>query len=277
MHRVGLAQVLGGLPRPAVEIIEALQALLPPHAATGDDSVGRGRLATLFGRDPDDPEIDATLQVLAQRALAWADGDRLYLLPSLHRVFETPLGLGQPVGDLLDDYPVSELRQLAKRLGLPGSGTKAELSAAIGAWLAEPEHVTGLLKDAPGIMESTLTEIAEGPPFLDLPLIIGRSDPVYWAIAHGLLVNAAYDVLEMPREVGLAIRGSSWRAEFHPVPPSPRLTPIDPAAVRGEAGNAASDLLDRLAAVAEECAKAPAALLRTGGVGVRELRSEEHT
>src|SRR6185295_2718638 len=43
-------------------------------------------------------------------------------------------------------------------------------------------------------------------------------------------------------------------------------------AVRGEAGNAASDLLDRLAALAEECTKAPAATLRTGGVGVRELR-----
>jgi Helicase conserved C-terminal domain len=272
MHRVGVATVVSGLPRPAIEIIEALQALLPPPAGAPDDGVDRARLAAVFGREPDDPELDATLQVLAQRALAWSDGDQVYLLPTLHRAFESPLGLGRPGAELFDVYPVTELRQLAKRLGLPGTGTKAEIGAAVAAWLAEPEHVAGLLKDAPGIMESTLTEIANGPPVLDVPLLFSGSDPVFWAVAHGLLVNSAYDLLEMPREVGLAIRGANWRAEFHAVPPSPRLTPIDPAAVRGEAGNAASDLLDRLAALVEECGKAPAAILRTGGVGVRELR-----
>lgn len=272
MHRVGLARVLQGMPQPAVEVIEALQALLPPAAATGDDGVDRTRLAEIFGREPDDPELDATLQVLAQRALAWTDGDRVFLLPALQHAFMSPLGLGQPVADLLGEFSAAELRQLVKQLRLPSAGTEAELIAAATAWLAEPEHVTGLLKDAPGIMGTTLTEIADGPPFLDIPLLIGRSDPVYWALAHGLLVNCEYDRLEMPREVGLAIRGAGWYAPFHPVPPSPRLTPIDPAAVRGEAGNAASDLLDRLAALAEECATAPAVILRTGGVGVRELR-----
>src|SRR4051794_36603462 len=270
MHRVGLTTVIQGLPQPAVEVIEALQALLP--LSKDHDGVERSRLAELFGREPDDPELDATLQVLAQRALAWADGDQVFLLPALQRLFESPLGLGRPIADLLGEFSSTELRQLVKQLGLAGNGTKAELISAAGAWLAEPEHVTGLLKDAPGIMGTTLTEIADGPPFLDIPLLVGRSDPVYWALGHGLLVNSAYDLLEMPREVGLAIRGNGWQAPFHPVPPSPRLTPIDPAAVRGEAGNAASDLLDRLAALAEECTKAPAAILRTGGVGVRELR-----
>ena len=67
MHRVGLAQVLRDLPQPAVEVIEALKALLP--ASEDRDGVERGRLADLFGRKPDDPELDATLRVLAQRAL----------------------------------------------------------------------------------------------------------------------------------------------------------------------------------------------------------------
>src|ERR1044071_7221766 len=97
MHRVGLAQVLRDLPQPAVEVIEALQALLP---LTADyDGVDRGRLAELFGREPDDPELDATLRVLAQRALAWIDGDQVFLLPALHRVFDSPLGLGRPIAD----------------------------------------------------------------------------------------------------------------------------------------------------------------------------------
>src|SRR5690349_3991995 len=99
MQHMGVAQTLGGLPLPAIQLIEALQAL-----QAGDEGADRARLAQLFGRPADDPEIDATLQVLAQRAFAWADGDRVYLLPALRRVFQCPLGLGRPVADQLAEH-----------------------------------------------------------------------------------------------------------------------------------------------------------------------------
>jgi hypothetical protein len=265
LQHIGVGQTLGGLPLPAVEVIEALQAL--EH-----DGVERARLAELFGRDADDPELDATLHVLAQRALAWADGDRVFLLPALQRVFECPLGLGAPAADLLEDSTITELRTMAQRLGLASAAVKRELIRSIAAWLAEPEHVATLLDEAPGALGKTLTELAEGPPYLKIHPFVGRSDAINWAVERGLLGETDYEHLEMPREVALAIRGPGWWAPFTPTPPSPRLTPIDPAAVRGEAGAAASDLLDRLAALIEECGKAPAAILRTGGVGVREQK-----
>ncbi len=272
-QRIGVLETLGGLPLPAVELLEGLQALTPASAEPLDrDGIDRTRLAALFGRPADDPELDAALQVLAQRALAWTFENQVFVSPALRHAFEFPFGLGQPAVHLLDEHSVTDLRRIARRLGLPGTGVKAQIAAAVAAWLSMPEHVLDLLERAPDATRKTLATLAEGPPILEIQITFGWSEPIRWAIDHGLLAERAYGVLELPREVGLAVRGPAWRAPLTPVPPSPRLTPIDPAAVRGEAGNAASDLLDRMTGLVEECAKAPASELRTGGVGARELR-----
>ncbi|WP_433051775.1 hypothetical protein [Dactylosporangium sp. CS-033363] len=74
--RTAVSEVVAGLPLPAVQVLEALTRLGPPP-------IPRTHLAEALDRAPDDTELDATLRVLSQRALAWPDGDDLWLSPGL--------------------------------------------------------------------------------------------------------------------------------------------------------------------------------------------------
>ncbi|HZN16777.1 MAG TPA: helicase C-terminal domain-containing protein [Micromonosporaceae bacterium] len=88
------------LPLPAVQVIEALQAL-------GGPSVARQRLAETLGRTADDPDLGATLDVLALRALVWPHRDDLCMAGPLWAAFRHPLGLGPPVEHLYANPAVS--------------------------------------------------------------------------------------------------------------------------------------------------------------------------
>ena len=77
------------LPLPAVQLIEAI-------AAHGGGPVARERLAALVGRRADDPDVDATLRVLAMRALVWADGDDLHMATHAARAVARPPRPGPP-------------------------------------------------------------------------------------------------------------------------------------------------------------------------------------
>ncbi|MFG2038417.1 hypothetical protein [Dactylosporangium sp. NPDC048998] len=74
--RAAVAEVVATLPLPALQVVEALARL-------GEPPFPRARLAEALGRDPDDPEFDATLRVLSQRALVWPAGDELWTLSYL--------------------------------------------------------------------------------------------------------------------------------------------------------------------------------------------------
>src|SRR6266540_2673335 len=162
-QRTAVAAIVRELPLPAAEIVEALQALLPVTE--------RNALAALLGRAADDPELDAALRVLSQRALAWpsASGTHVYLTPSLHSAFARPLGLGSPAVEALARHTVSELRKIAERLHRPAQGTKGEILADLAGWLAEPGNVTELVAEAPEDTRELLDRAAAGEPLIEIP------------------------------------------------------------------------------------------------------------
>jgi hypothetical protein len=271
VQQTAVAALTRELPLPAIEIIEALQALLPPDPRAG---VPRAALADLLGRPADDPELDAALRVLSQRALAWptAAGDRLHLTPPLHAAFARPLNLGRPAAQALEQHTVTELRKIAGRLGLPAQGTKTELLTDLATWLADRDNVTALVAEAPDDTRAMLQGAASGTPMIEIPYSTTALPPVMvWAVERGLLVRPEWDYAEVPREVGLALRGGGWHAPFTPVPPAPSLEAVD-ANVAAEAGAAATALLDLLGALLDACTAAPVAVRKAGGVGVREVR-----
>ncbi|MEH1128506.1 helicase-associated domain-containing protein [Micromonospora sp. CPCC 206061] len=254
---------IGSLPRPALQLIEAMQAFGPP-------TVGTDQLAAAVGRTPDDPEFAATLRVLSQRALMWPDGDDLRMAGPLWTAFEYPLNLGGPVKRLLEGYPVSELREVAIALGLPGGRTRQKTWTAVCAALADGERVTALVAAAPDGARELLTAVAWRGPLVAMPAYARpTTGPLAWALRHGLLISDGWQHAQMPGEVGRALRGPQWRAPFDPRPPSPRLTAAPAQAVAREAAAAASAAVEQAAAV---FGAAPVTLLKSGGVGARELR-----
>ena len=93
-----------------------------------------------------------------------------------------------------------------------------------------------------------------------------------WLLAHGLLVGIDSDTVELPREVGLLVRGDE------PLGP-PRLRP--PEATPREVGPDTADAagagqvltaLRLVETLLEAYALEPPVELRSGGLGVRELR-----
>lgn len=269
--RDSVAAALAALPRPAIQLIEVLQAF-------GGPSVRREQLAAVVGRTPQDPELDATLQVLAQRALVWPDGDDLRMAGALWSAFEHPLGLGPPAGALLNGFPSGQLNLIADALGVPRGRTRDGTMDGVCAALADGERVRALVASAPDDVRDLLMGLAQHGPVVPAPQHSARpagvtgNTAVRWAARHGLLVWDGWQHARMPGEVAMALRGSNWRAPFDPRPPRPATVDAPTPAVAREAAAAAITAVERTSALLDAVAATPVRLLKAGGVGNRELR-----
>jgi Helicase conserved C-terminal domain/WYL domain len=259
-----------GLPLPAAQVVEVMQAI-------GGRSVARDQLAATFGRAADDPDLDATLRLLAERALVWPDpsGTALHMAGPLWSAFPHPLGLGPPVEQLLRRLPPARLAGIAASLGLsPGRGKNDALRAAC-RHLADPDQVRTLVEGAPKPARELVTAMAAGGPVALAPPGRSGRGPVTaldWTLERGLLVHDGWQHAVMPAEVARAVRGPQWRPRFDPDPPAPAPVSADPAAVSREAAAGAGTAVEQISALLDACSATPVAVLKTGGVGVRELR-----
>ncbi|HEU4425334.1 MAG TPA: helicase-associated domain-containing protein [Pilimelia sp.] len=267
-HHVSAA--LHALPLPAVQVIEVIQAF-------GAPSVGRDQVAAALGRTVDDPDLAATLAVLAQRALVWPDGDELRMAGPLWSAFRHPLRLGAPAVRLLDKLTVAQLRGIAARHRVPASHGREALAKAIARHLADADMVRDLVAAAPADTRTLLEAAARDGPLVAAPVRYSGGprdlpDGAAWAVERGLLLADDWDHLQLPGEVGMALRGPEWRAPFDPHPPEFAAVEAPADTVRREAAAAAADAVVRLTGLLDECARTPVALLKTGGVGTREVR-----
>ncbi|MDQ1656261.1 MAG: hypothetical protein QOD41_1344 [Cryptosporangiaceae bacterium] len=263
-----LTAALLALPRPALQLAEAIQALGSGCHLTD--------LAAAMGLSPEDPDLADTAQTLGAMGLAWTDGVRVIAVPMDH-VSPDPLQLGRPVGALLADRPANELRLLASTLGVTAGRLKRELIADLAIWLADGDNVRDLVQSAPAATRELLTDAAwSGPAVRRAPLFYGSPEyrgPERWALDRGLLSGGRWGgQLEIPLEVALALRGPEYRVPFDPAPPSVPLTEVRPEDADREAAAAGTAAVRHVTALLEDCARTPIALLKTGGVGTRELR-----
>ncbi|SDG20859.1 Helicase conserved C-terminal domain-containing protein [Sinosporangium album] len=262
-----VSRAMFALPLPCLEIVEA--RLVVGDRATPAD------LAEFLGTDAE--QVSRWLDVLYDHALAWPDDEgRVRLADGMARSWPTPCGLGEPLSRYLDSWTMSAdaLKQLALRLGLSPRGPKRMAVARVAAALADPERVARLLDHGPEGTTTLARRFAwEGPAReVEGGLFVTPGTPEKWAADHGLLFRPSWDVAEMPREVALAVRGAGYRAPFTPAAPEVAAIPVDPETVDHLMTLAAPHAVERAAALLDNTAKSPLPLLKTGGVGVREIR-----
>ena len=257
------------LPAPGLQVIEVLQLL-------GPDPTERAELAGWLGRPAGDPDLTATLELLAGYALAWPDGPTVRLAAPLHEAFRYPLQLGGPAAGLLARYPAEQLRPIARTLGVPSGGRKPDLIAGIAGPLTDPGQVRSLVAGASAAVRARLHRLAtDGPATEHLAAWYGYQPPdpeLRWAAERGLVLADSWGVPQLPREAAVALRGPGWHAPFRPEPPEPPLAGVEAGAVERQAAAAGSSLVEQLTALLEAVASGPVALLKAGGVGVKELR-----
>jgi len=154
----------------------------------------------------------------------------------------------------------------------------ADLDPRVAARCADPAQLRRTLLTAPPAARAVLDRLAAGPPLGSL------SDeppaPVRWLIEAGLLAvvdnrSAAGGgrMVELPREVGLLLRRDTGPlGPLRTAPPTVSPTGREVKVVDSAGAGQAMELVRQTGAVLEALAAEPAPVLRSGGLGVRDLR-----
>ena len=268
-----VALALPRLARPALQAAEAL-------AASGTAAT-RDALVSLLGLvDVEEVRgLDLALEVLADHALVWPDsGGMLCMASPLRQAWDAPLGLDPPLEQLLAGVTSEELRKVLTSLGVKPPGTKQQRLAALVDHHSDPRRVAATVGQAPADTRRLLEHLAESGSRGQRFVVFGSPEPgsgqaARWAVERGLLVEDRYPFgsARMPAQVAMALRGAGWHAPFDPVPPVTRTQPVTAEEVEREAAAALTAFASHAASVLSVCAAKPAARLKSGGVGAREL------
>lgn len=260
-------EALGGLDRGSVHVVEAL-CLLPEPALVAD-------VAGLLDVAPDDHDLCAAIDNLVDRALVFRQGDsRLHLLAAL-RQLDHPAGLGPPLEAVLATMTGPALEQMARRLGLKPAKVMAGTRAVITAALSDPATVAAVVAAGPQGCEELAARASAERPVVYVPGgMYGFTDrsPAGWMVNRGLLGIVDYYNAAMPREPAVALRGGRIFAAGVLRRPPLAPDPVDAGAVDRAAAEQAGGLVAAVAALLQMWSEEPAALLKAGGIGVREVR-----
>ncbi|MGP3912470.1 helicase-associated domain-containing protein [Nonomuraea sp. 10N515B] len=231
------------------------------QAADGETT--RAELAASL-RDPGG-RLDDVLGTLAGRGLIVLDGDAVRS-PHPTGLWAYPFGLGRPLGAFTKKLTAEALKAMVKALGGHPQGRKADLVTQAEELLRDGASVRALAARLPGQASELLKTLVAGPPVLEQLYYGSSAHPVQRLVQAGFVVRDGWNY-EMPREVALALRGDDWK---------PALTgqPDVPTGPRAESDGVAAALpaIDRVEALVELAATDPITELKSGGVGVRELK-----
>ncbi|MBX7269415.1 helicase-associated domain-containing protein [Micromonospora sp. Llam7] len=270
--RVSVSRALDGLNQFTLQIMDAARLTRDP--ADGTTTVdGVLALATTGPHPPAPTAVRAAVDRLRAHLLLYGPDHALRLVGGIDEISPYPAGLGRPATDL---------------------------DPRTAALCADPAKLRRTLLSAPPSARAILDRLAAGPPVGSVPPgalhapAVGADDdlppddtnggaptgsPVRWLIDHRLLVRVAggkggsAGMVELPREVGLLLRRDT--GPLGPVrtgPPPVAATPCEPKAADSAGAGQTMEVVRRTEALLEQLAADPAPVLRSGGLGVRDLR-----
>lgn len=238
-----VARALDSLDAFTLQVAETLAALEEPTSA--DD------IRACFDPELTTP-ITTALDRLVRLALAWGDDPYRLVRTARDALGPNPGGLGPRCVD-----------------------TRPKLA------LLTPESLERTLADAPVKVAELLDSLMWGPPTGKVEradrvvTVETASTPIEWLLARDLLVPRGTNTVVLPREVGLALRTlrtGSPRVIRDPAwpPREPRTTPA-PERVDDICGQHALAAIDAVQELAEYWSRFAPPVLRSGGLGVRDL------
>ncbi|WP_119727111.1 helicase-associated domain-containing protein [Thermomonospora amylolytica] len=270
-----VARALDRLDRFALAVLETVLASSPP--------VSRRAVVDAVTADTDaaPEDVDGALALLRTHGLVW-DGESggLRGAPGLRQSLPHPAGLGPPAAELFATYPTERLVALitdlegAEPRGFPDA---ARLIERLTARLADPAD---LIEDAGPQARAALEQLAWGPPVGRVAearravRVATAETPIERLLARGLLAATDDRTVTLPREVALHLRGGRLLRDVTARPPAadppaPRSPELVVRTAAGQALTAVRMVEDLL----EQWGVEPPPVLRSGGLGVRDLRA----
>jgi len=218
------------------------------------------------------------LDELRTLALVWGDDNALHLVASVpDAVGPYPAGLGRPAARLLGAVSDLALAPVLRALGLPPA-VQPRSGEEVARVLRSPAKVAAMLEGLEPAERDVVQRLAAGPPIGAVGDALLAVDPATDTtpprrlIARGLLIPIDMQTVELPREIGLAIRGAEPLGAVSPDPPPIRTVDRAPEELDRLGATAVLDTVRLVETLGAEWTHRPAPALRGGGVGVRELR-----
>lgn len=265
--RTSIQRAVDGLDAFSLRLLEAIALMVGKDAplALADTTELLGPLT--------DDDLARGLDELVTLALVWGAPTRLHLAGSVREALGSyPAGLGRPAAQLLRQVADVQLAPVLRTLDLPPA-TQPAAGASIAALLADRTRLDALIVALEPAQRAVLDLLAAGPPVGTVRGVAPGADPppAYALLLRGLVVPVDSQAVELPREVGLALRPSPLGV-IEPEPPAIAVVEREPEALDRLGATAVLETLRLLDALADAWTAHPPAQLRAGGVGVRDLR-----
>lgn len=255
--RTSTQRAVDGLDAPALRALENLVL------AAGDED-------TVENAEP------TGLAELFDRALVWGAPDLVQLTPTVREaVGPYPAGLGRPAALLLRQARSDQLAPVLRSLALPPA-VQPRASSAVAERYADPRWVTAQIAGTDDDERELLDRLAAGPPVGTIGVTgsaaTGSRPPApHRLVNRGLLIPIDSRRVELPRELGIALRGDMGGGSALE-PPMLRVVQRAPDELDRLGTTTALESLRLVDAVADAWSANPPAVLRAGGLGVRDLR-----
>ncbi|MGI8537677.1 MAG: helicase-associated domain-containing protein [Mycobacteriales bacterium] len=261
----------------ALEQLDAFTLALLDALVLSEDTTSYAAVAALVGDAAPAARVREGIARLQDLALVWGPDEALHVVgPVRDAVAPAAAGLGRPVATLLARLRSKDVVPVAETLGVEGP-------AGITALFADGARLADLVARAGESERRVLEALAVGSPLGQVkdarrPATPATADsPVRRLLAHGLLVPIDDGTVELPREVGLAVRGASALGTLHPYAPTLDTTAAPAGQLDSIAAHVAAEVVTKVEALLEAWTQRPATVLRAGGLGVRELKRAAQT
>ena len=267
--------LLDALTRPQLQVLEALGVL----GEDQEDAVDHARLAGAFSEDPGET-LELIVAELEDRALILRiDQQDLVPVGALADALGPyPAGLGRPFRALARSVPRfgSSLIDAVLRVS-PDAGaaslTPPAASRILDRATSDPAAWDALLADAPDGVPALLARLRESPVGSTPTGGDGEAPPaVRWLLERGLLAPLDALHVELPRGVGMALRGHAVFGALDTEPPATSGQSTRRSLLDNAAFGSIAETLRMMTALLAVAVEQPIGTLRSGGVGVRELR-----
>lgn len=280
--RASVVRALEHLDRFALQTAEAL-AVAPDPAPYGmllslltGDGEGDGE-----GRDDSGAAITAALPAalatLREQALVWGEEERLHLVRTARELLApspqhaSPTGLGPTVSEATAGMSPGRLQEILAAAGLPATHDPVSAVASLTGLFTDRTRMAALLDTAPAEALSVLDRLVWGPPYGEVTP--NPTPPVQWLRDRGLLLPVSTRTVVLPREAALHLRaGRAHRVPEPTPPPLASAADRDPQAVDGAAAGQAYLALSTTEELLKLWNTGGPAILRAGGLSVRELK-----
>jgi DNA-binding IscR family transcriptional regulator len=234
--RSSVARACEDLDAFALSVLEAMVLL-----DADDDPVSLEELAEMLGAEITPERARRALDQLRRLALVWGSDEQLVLVPAAREVLpDFPAGLGAPAPGV----DQQEARQILDGLDEQERAVVDRLSGS---------SPVGRTREAASIPDDE-----------------SARSPVQRLLARQVLRRRDTETVELPRQLALAVRGEHPMGQVEPEEPVPEL--VEVSEVDPTAAGEALELLRHTELLLDSWGENPPDVLRSGGVGVRELR-----